>query len=210
MADSKKFWNRIAENYSNQDDSENDQNYKITIEKTIKLLNKEDALLEYACGPGTAAIELSEYVKKITAIDISDKMIEIASARAQAKSIPNIEFYVSDIFDSRLNDNSLNVITAFNILHLIDDLDDSIMRIHDLLKAGGLFISLTDSGKEMGKLTTLFFRLISKTGIIPYFRQYSPEELTNKIESCGFSIILSENLYESSTNRFIVAKKEDH
>jgi ubiquinone/menaquinone biosynthesis C-methylase UbiE len=210
VADSKKFWNRIAKNYAQQDDSENNLNYKLTIEKTIKQLNQEDVLLDFACGPGTAAIDLADHVKKISAIDISDKMIEIAGVRAQAESVQNIEFYVSDIFDSRLNDKSFNVITAFNILHLIDDLDNSLMRIQDLLKAGGLFISLTDSGKEIGKFTPLVFILLSKIGIIPYFRQYSPEELKSRIESCGFSIIVSENLYESSTSRFIVAKKESH
>ncbi|MBF9017323.1 MULTISPECIES: class I SAM-dependent methyltransferase [unclassified Oceanispirochaeta] len=209
MADAKKFWNRIAENYAKQDDSGNDQDYKLTIERTIKYLNREDVLLDFACGPGTASIELAAYVNNVSAIDISEKMIEIASHKAQDKNITNVGFTVSELFDSKLIDESFNVITGFNILHLIEGIDDSLNRIHGLLKPGGQFISVTDSGKGSGRLASMFFHILSKTGIIPFYRQYSLEELRGRMESCGFSIIICDNLHESSTNSFIVAKKDN-
>lgn len=208
MADSKKFWNRIAKNYAQQEDSEGDKEYKDTLERTIKQLNKSDVLLDYACGPGTAAIDLASHVKKVSAIDISDKMIDIAIARAQAMSVLNIEFTEADIFDSRLQLDSFNVVTAFNILHLIDEIDDSFLKIQKLLKQDGLFISLTDSAVGMSKITALIFSLLSKIGIIPHFRQYSPDELKRRMKTCGFSVLCCENICESSTNIFIIAKKE--
>lgn len=207
MADSKKFWNRIAENYASQDNPGTDRDFILTLEKTKEYLNSKMKILDFACGPGSAAIALATEVEHVLAIDISDKMIEIAQGRTAQSDAGNIEYKTAEIFDSSLDQYSFDAVTGFNILHLVDDIELTINRIYSLLEEDGLFISLTDSGSKRGILSRFFFRILSKAGIIPYFRQFSGDELNEKIVECGFAIIESIKLYDGSSNCFIVAQK---
>jgi 2-polyprenyl-3-methyl-5-hydroxy-6-metoxy-1,4-benzoquinol methylase len=62
------------------------------------------------------------------------------------------------IFDTRLKEETFDVILAFGILHLLKDFPKAIRRINELLKPGGWFISSTAC---MGKDKTI------PTGTIP-------------------------------------------
>lgn len=56
-------------------------------------------VLDIACGPGGWALELADRNPqiKVVGIDISQSMIEYASALAKAQKLKNIEFFVMDV-----------------------------------------------------------------------------------------------------------------
>ncbi len=60
---------------------------KRSIRELLNLAKPGDTLLEVGCGTGAEAIEVSRYVSKIIATDISDKMIDILTKKVEARGL---------------------------------------------------------------------------------------------------------------------------
>ncbi|MFW6130757.1 MAG: class I SAM-dependent DNA methyltransferase [Atribacterota bacterium] len=205
----RKFWNKAAKNYDTQVNKKYAKTNRDTIELSRKYLNSNQTVLDFACGTGIITIELAKNVKKMYAIDISEKMIEIARKKMINNRIDNLEFEVSNIFDPKLNGMEVNVLLAFNILYFLEDIDRALNRISELLPSGGLFISATDClGERKSLKENLLSFFLSKLGTIPLIKKYKTLELKNIIKSHGFKIVETKNLYHNPPNYFIVAKKQ--
>ena len=128
------------------------------IESTKKYLSSSDIVLDYGCGTGNITNEFADTVKEIHAIDISAGMIDVAKKLADERNIENIHYLQSTIFDESYEDGSFDVIMAFSILHLLEDIHKVIHRVNKLLKAGGLFISVL-TNPTMGGVAASFASL---------------------------------------------------
>ncbi|MCE7739913.1 MAG: class I SAM-dependent methyltransferase [Candidatus Heimdallarchaeota archaeon] len=206
MNKSEKFWDRSAKEYENKKINW-EKIYNRAVENTKKHLNSSDVVLDYACGAGVITAQIADYVKEIHAIDISSKMIDVAQRIADERKIENINFSKTTIFDDRYERESFNVITAFNILHLLEDSLEVIQRINKLLKPGGLFISETPCMGEKKSLLGTFLSLLSKLRIVPYLNPLKFSELEDLLKEGNFQIIETEDLQKKQMNYFIVAKK---
>lgn len=206
MNKSEKFWDRSAKEYENKKINW-EKIYNKAVENTKKHLNSSDVVLDYACGAGVITAQIADYVKEIHAIDISSKMIDVAQRIADERKIENINFLKTTIFDDRYKEESFDVITAFNILHLLEDSNEVIQRINELLKPGGLFISETACMGEKKSLLGTFLSLLGKLRIIPYLNPLKFSELEDLLTEGNFQIIETEDLQQKQTNYFIVAKK---
>jgi 2-polyprenyl-3-methyl-5-hydroxy-6-metoxy-1,4-benzoquinol methylase len=142
MTHSEKFWDRSADTYD-QEEKKDAQTYIQIIEKTKKHLKASDVILDFGCGTGLVSNEIADQVKVIHAIDTSSKMIEIAKKKAEARQIENIDYAHATLFDERYQRGSLDVILAFYVLHLLEDAPNVLQRMNDLLKPGGLIVSVT-------------------------------------------------------------------
>jgi len=183
------------------------QTYTDTIERTKKYLKKDDIVLDFACGTGITTIQISGFVRKIHAIDISQRMIDIAEEKAEKNQISNIKFYKTDLFNEEFEKNSFDVLLAVNILYFLKNAPENISRIYELLKPGGLFISATDCLGENISLLNIIKHLLSRIGILPFMKMYSISELEDLVTDVNFKIIETANLYDNPPNYFIVAKK---
>ena len=77
---------------------------EILVEEVIKIAKKIQAksILDLCTGSGAIAVSLAKYVEnsKITAIDISNKAIEVARLNAKKNEVENqIKFLESDLFE---------------------------------------------------------------------------------------------------------------
>lgn len=209
MRDDSKFWNRLSNGYDAQVNTKYVQAYNETVEITKKYLKDSDIVLDYACGTGITTVELANNVKKIHAIDISKNMISIAKNKSEQRGITNIEFEVSDIYNEKFEENTFDVVMAFNILYFIRDIDSVINHINKLLKPGGIFISVTDCYGESMTFMSVVQSLFSKMGVIPYMRKFKITDLERVVGAGGFSIIETHNLFDSPPNYYIVARKKE-
>lgn len=202
---SEKFWDKMASAYDNAEKADTPVNLRV-IEKTKHFLKGNDAVLDFGCGTGLIANELAGNVKAIQAIDISSKMVEIAKKKAEDRKITNTEYLHATIFDERLKENSFDAVTAFYILHLLEDANLALQRIHNLLKPGGLFISATPcmAGKPF---LNFLLSLTGKIGLTPKFTAFKISQLNDLIGS-KFEILESECLKKDSQQCFIVARKK--
>ena len=136
------FWDRIARKYSRQPVGDPDS-YENTLARTAEHLRETDHVLEIGCGTGTTALRLAKGVARYTATDFSRGMLEIAAEKAAAEESGNLEFVCTSLRDNRLAGQAFDSILAFNLLHLVRDLEDYLNHVFGLLKPGGLFISKT-------------------------------------------------------------------
>ena len=206
MNKSEKFWDRSAKGYENRE-IKWENIYNKAVEKTIPYLKDSHILLEYGCGAGVITAQLAEHVKEVDAIDISSKMLEAAERIAQDRKLTNIRFKKTTILDTKFKKESFDVITAFNLLHLLDDLEEETRRIHSLLKPGGLFITETPCLGEEKSITGGVLKLLSKLKIVPKINQLKFSDINQILEQSNFKILETEDLEQNSRNYYIVSQK---
>jgi len=205
MNKSERFWDKTASQYD-QIESKDEQTYINIIKRTKTHLKISDVVLDYGCGTGLIANEISEYVKGIHAIDISSNMIAIAEKKAQARNIANIKYAHATLFDERYKKGSFDVILAFHVLHLLEDEPILLQRMNELLKPGGLLISATPCVGEKIFLRSLLL-LAGRIGLAPKIRSFKMRNLVDTIEEGNFSIVETDCLKKSSQEYYIVARK---
>jgi len=208
MDQSAKFWDKIAVRYSKQPIAD-EAAYQKKLQVTREYFRPDMEVLEFGCGTGSTAIAHAPYVKHIQAIDISSKMIEIARSKADAGNIKNVTFERSTIDDFSVPDQTLDAVLGLNILHLLDNWEGVIAKVHKMLKPGGIFVTgtacLGDSLKFLkvvAPIGKLFF------GYIPLFKVFTTRELLASLTEAGFAI---DHQWQPGKYKavFIVAKKAE-
>ncbi|MGB8492069.1 MAG: class I SAM-dependent methyltransferase, partial [Bacteroidales bacterium] len=142
MNKAQKFWDKQAVRF---DDSEKqfESASKELIARTKEFLNANDNVLDFGCATGTKTLELADGVKKIHGLDFSAEMISQATNKKNKVNVTNVSFSQGTIFNDDLEKASFDKIIAYSIIHLLEDSEKVIQRIHELLKPGGLLISET-------------------------------------------------------------------
>jgi ubiquinone/menaquinone biosynthesis C-methylase UbiE len=142
MDQSARFWDKIAERYSKRPIAD-EAAYQKKLKVTREYFRPDMEVLEFGCGTGSTAITHAPYVKHIQAIDISSKMVEIAQGKADAKNVKNVTFEQSTIEEFSVSDQTLDAVLGLSILHLLDNKEEIIARVHKMLKPGGIFVTST-------------------------------------------------------------------
>lgn len=211
MNKSEKFWDNVSKNFD-KSEKRFEKIHQQVVEKAKIYLNSNHTVLDYGCGPGTKTLELAGDTEKITGIDISSKMIEIAKSKVIENKIENAEFIHTNIFDDGLTKESYNVVLAFNILHVLKDKQQIINRIIELLKPGGLFISMTPCLKEKmaisNRIQLFVYRVLITFGIMPdILTRFKFSELENLFIHKNLKLEETEKIYHSVSGCFKVVKK---
>jgi ubiquinone/menaquinone biosynthesis C-methylase UbiE len=212
MDKSQKFWNGHARKFDSIDKQFEQANQQI-IDLTKEYLNANDNVLDFGCATGNKTIKLAGGVKHIHGLDFSAEMIKEAIKKKNELNIENVSFSQGVIFNNELEKSSFEKIIAYSIIHLLEDSENVIQRIHELLKPGGLFISETacfrDKMNNKTKLEVTAFHFMKKLGIFPlHLNIWKTSDLEQIIKSKNFNIVISRNFfYNGMTISFIVAEK---
>lgn len=211
MNKSEEFWDRSASNYDKTEEKFACI-HSWSRENTKRHLKDTDVVLDYGCGTGTTACEISGLVNSIRAIDISLEMIGIAEGKAADGGIANIDFEQADIFDEKFANGSFDVVLAFNMLHTVPDPQSVVQRTIELLKPGGTFISVTPClGGRMTfllNLQILLVRVLLRAGIIPVpIRRLKSADLDGLVADNRLQVIETEGIFAGASSYFMVAKK---
>lgn len=203
-----KFWDFLAANF---DAGEGDPSERQDLELMHPYLRPDDIVLELACGTGTLAIHIAGWVKEIYAIDISAKMIAAAHRKAAERNISNVHFVHTTLFEARNPEGSFDVVMAFNILHLMENVSSVLARINALLKPGGVFISSTPCLGEkrswVNRLLSPLFMVPSRMGVIPYIRLYKISELEGHLAQANFQTIETKKFAGGITDYLMITRK---
>lgn len=206
MNKSEKFWDKRAVEY-NKDEKKWTNTCNKAVEHTKKHLKTDDIIIDYGCGSGILTFQFADLVKEIHALDISSKNIDAAKKRAKGNKISNIIYSQTTIFDERYQKETFDVVLAFNILHLLENIPETLSRINELLKSGGLFISETTCLGEQKSFFRPIISFFSKIGILPYLDKLSFSELEKMISSSNFQIAETDVIGETMPTYYIIAKK---
>lgn len=187
MSRSKKFWDRIAKRYARKPVG-NEEAYQRKLATTREYLRPDMEVLEIGCGTGSTALAHAPCVRHIRATDISEKMIDIAKDKARAAGVANVTFEALGLEDLDVARESVDAVLALSLLHLLEDRDAAVARIHDMLGPGGIFVSNTVCLGD----NLRWFRFVAPIGrwlgVFPLLRVFTRHELEESLTGAGFEI----------------------
>lgn len=200
------FWNRLAASYAKQPIPDAAA-YETTLERVRSYLTPQTRALEVGCGTGTTALRLAPHLGHLLATDVSPKMIEIGQEKARVANVENVEFRTGTLNDEWLQRESFDVVAAFNLIHLLEDIPGAIRRAAELLVPGGLLITKTPCVGEKGRLLRVAVAVMRSFGKAPFVNFVTGKDLEAAIAEAGLSI-LERGVYPVKTRSlFLVARK---
>ncbi|MFH1248595.1 MAG: class I SAM-dependent methyltransferase [archaeon] len=140
----KEEWEKIASNYHEEILSplkHCKDNILVRDLSQIKDCKKKD-IADLGCGPGEIENFLSSTFRNVTAIDFSQKMIEIA--KEKNKELENVEFISRDMSDMGDMKDRFDVALAINSIISPDvlQIQNTFLGVHNILKSGGKFFAI--------------------------------------------------------------------
>lgn len=206
MTTAQRFWDGAADKYA-ASPVKDVPAYEKTLERVRAYLKPTDRVLELGCGTGTTALKLADASGRITATDISARMIEIARKKALDQGVDNVDFRQGTPGDGTLGGETYDVVTAFNFLHLLPDLPAALTEIRDRVEPGGLFISKSVCLQGPWRAMWLAIIVMRLFGKAPYVNFLSTRRLESEIRKAGFEIIETGDYPKSPPSHFVVARR---
>ncbi|GAA3965313.1 class I SAM-dependent methyltransferase [Allohahella marinimesophila] len=205
MKSAQTFWDDTAARYA-KSAIKDEKTYQKKLAITQAFFRPDWSVLEFGCGTGSTAIVHAPYVREILATDISGKMLNIARQKARDAGVENVHFQQGTLDNVELAPQSFDAVLGLNILHLLEDVEAAISRVHTLLKPGGIFVSSTVLIAEMKRHWRWLIPPMQILGFAPHVSRFSASELITMLVNAGLSID-----YEWQPGResiFIVARKD--
>lgn len=138
----KNFFNNLAESW--------DETIKTDISKILTIFNitglKEgDKVLDIATGTGVLIPYFEEFeVKDITAIDVSDKMIDLAEKKF--KHIDNVHFSVEDFY--QYDQNGFDYVMCYRAYPHFEDKEAFVKKLYECINKDGRFVIANDESRK--------------------------------------------------------------
>lgn len=203
------FWDRIARKYA-ADPIADQAGYEATLRRVQDLLSRDQDVLELGCGTGTTALRLAPSTRSLLATDLSTRMIAIAREKLALQPVPSLRFEVADADAPVLQPGAYDAVLAFNLLHLVSDLDQALEQAAQALRPGGLLVSKTPCIAEMNPLIPrLALPLMRAIGKAPHVLSFNGDQLRSAIAAQGLEIVAVERhgTKGKDIRAFIVARK---
>jgi len=111
---------------------------KVETELAFKMFEIKEGMkiLDAGCGTGNFSIKLAEIGCRVTGIDVSEKMLEIARAKAIEKNL-DIDFINMDAYKLKFPDNEFDAVISMATFEFLDDPQKALNEFFRVVKAGG-------------------------------------------------------------------------
>jgi len=154
-------------------------------------LKGSESLLDVATGTGHVAVRAAQRLTggTGTGIDISEKMLEKARAKAEGLNLRNITFKCCDIEDMGFADDTFDLASCSFGIFFLPDMENGLRCILDVLKPGGRLHMTSFTSSLMQPLRGMLVDRLRGYGIEePHFseRLDSPEKMEALLRSADF------------------------
>jgi ubiquinone/menaquinone biosynthesis C-methylase UbiE len=139
LEETRDLWNRVADDWRIQVGDEGDGNRILNSDPVLWAFAGDvngRTVLDAGCGTGYLSKKLHDRGARVTGIDFSERMIEIARAHH-----PDIDFRVDSCAELRtLTDASFDLVIANYVLMDTPDLQGTLHAFHRVLKTNGMAV----------------------------------------------------------------------
>jgi ubiquinone/menaquinone biosynthesis C-methylase UbiE len=155
--------------------------------RTTIPLAKDMKVLEYGCGTGLLSFALQSDLGQITLADTSQGMLDVLTQKIANAQVPNMHPVRLDLASDPLPEERYDVTYSLLTLHHIHDVNDMLVKFHDLLLPNGYLLA-ADLDKEDGSFHT--------DGTTDVHLGFDRDELQKMLEDAGFRNVTFSTAYE--------------
>jgi ubiquinone/menaquinone biosynthesis C-methylase UbiE len=164
--------------------------------QTIERINLRpgETVLDVCSGSGGSALPAAELVGpdgKVVAVDLADRLMALAEAKAAAKRLENIEFWVADMLDLGYPDESFDAVVCVFGIFFVPDMQAAIRELWRMVKPGGR-LAITTWGPDLFEpANSAFWEAVGevrpelKRGFNPWDRISEPSGLQAMLAESG-------------------------
>lgn len=159
------------------------------LDMLIKLAQpeKSDITLDVATGGGHTANALAPLVHKVTAMDLTPKMLTSAEKFITGNGHANVEFVEGDAGNMSFEDETFDIVTCRIAPHHFPNVKDFIKETCRVLKPGGRFLLDDNVAPEVDEFDH-FYNKIEKIRDCSHFRAWKKSEWLHMLEAENFEI----------------------
>lgn len=107
------------------------------LEALVHLLPRELDVADLGTGTGFLLPLLGEHFRRVVAVDMSERMLELARDRVAETGLANIDFRLGELLDLPIQPAEIDLALAFLLLHHVDRIDVALEQIFTALRPGG-------------------------------------------------------------------------
>jgi ubiquinone/menaquinone biosynthesis C-methylase UbiE len=109
-------------------------------------------VLDVACGSGASALAAAEAVGpegSVLGIDLADRLLDLARAKAQVLGLGNTEFRVGDMTETGLADGSFDAVVCVLGIFFVPSMERQMAELWRMTRPGGGKLAITSWGPRV-------------------------------------------------------------
>jgi predicted TPR repeat methyltransferase len=150
-----------------------------------------ERILDIGCGDGSISAPFLRADRRLTLLDLSNPMLDIARSRVPAELAANVETFNGDFMRVELGTRRYDLIICVGVMAYIQDKKAFVEKLASLLNPNGKLITECTDGKHfMSRLARSYDRIRSlfpKPGV--RLIANSSDDLIGKFRAAGFQLI---------------------
>lgn len=153
-------------------------------------------VLDVCSGSGGSALPAAERVGaqgRVIAVDLAERLIALARAKADAKSLANIEFRVADMLELGYPDASFDAVVCVFGIFFVPDMEAAVRELWRMVKPGGTLAITTWGANLFEPANGAFWEAIAdvrpdlQRGFNPWDRIADPDGLRTMLTGAGLT-----------------------
>ena len=185
-------YNAAADSYDDPANSFWARFGKSTVERLG--LRPGERVLDVCCGSGASAIPAAERVGpggSVTGVDLSDNLLRLASAKAKARRLQNIEFRAADMLALPFPDRHFDAVVCVFGIFFVPDMAAAVRSLWRVVRPGGKLAITTWGPRFFEPANTAFWNAIREMrpdlykGFNPWDRICDPASVHALLREAG-------------------------
>jgi ubiquinone/menaquinone biosynthesis C-methylase UbiE len=126
-------------------------------------LRTGEHVLDVCCGSGASAIPAAEKVGSkgsVLGVDLSDRLLELARAKASDQRLENVEFHAGDMLDLRVPESHFDAVVCVFGIFFVPDMPAAVRALWQVVRPGGKLAITTWGPRFFEPATTAFWNAI--------------------------------------------------
>jgi ubiquinone/menaquinone biosynthesis C-methylase UbiE len=166
--------------------------------KTVERLQlrKGAIVLDVCCGSGGSALPAAAIVGPsgfVLGVDLAERLLENARAKAKARGLLNVQFRVGDMLDLRIPDDQFDAVICVFGIFFVPDMALALRLLWERVRRGGKLAITTWGPRFFEPATSAFWNSIQKErpdlykGFNPWDRICDPQSLSALFADAGIA-----------------------
>jgi ubiquinone/menaquinone biosynthesis C-methylase UbiE len=164
--------------------------------RTIERLALRDGehVLDVCCGSGASAIPAAEAVGargSVLGVDLAERLLRLARAKAHGKGLRNVEFRAGDMLDLGLPAGRFDAVVCVFGIFFVPDMAEAVRTLWHVVRPGGRLAVTTWGPRFFEPATTAFWNAVREVrpdlyrGFNPWDRICDPAALLELLREGG-------------------------